>query len=403
MYDVSVVGARCAGSSLAMLLARAGAKVLLVDRASFPSNIPHGHFIHRHGPPRLKRWGLLDRIARLSPAVTSLVWDAGDFPLFATDLSIDGVAWAYGPRRDVLDMAFVDAAVESGAELRTGFAVDEYIFENGSVVGIRGRDRTGKVVEERATLIVGADGRNSRLARAVQAPVYDYVPPLLCYYFSYWSGVESNGLEMYIRNQERHTIFAHPTSDDLFVVFVGWPADELHRIRANVEQAFMDVVAGVPDLAERLQAGHREERFYGVADLPNFYRKPYGPGWALVGDAGYHKDPYMAMGICDALRDADYLAEAIGKSLGSNVPAQVALGEYERRRNEASAMDYKLNLSAARFDPLPPEVYRLREAVRDNPQEARRLIMARMGMIEPTEFFNPANIQRILAGVPSAA
>jgi len=216
MHDVIIVGARCAGSSLARLLARRGVRVLLVDRASFPSDIPHGHFIHRHGPRRLREWGLLDRIAERTPAITSMILDAGDFPLLARDLVEDGLAWGYGPRRITLDAILMEAAAAAGAEVRLAFSVFEYIIENGTVVGIHGRTQTGATVLERAPLIIGADGRNSGLARAVNAPIYNAGPPLLCYYFSYWSGVTSEPFELYVRNAERRVIFSFKTENDLF-------------------------------------------------------------------------------------------------------------------------------------------------------------------------------------------
>src|SRR2546425_9481673 len=116
MYDAIIVGARCAGAPLAMLLARQGARVLLVDRAKFPSDVPHGHFIHRQGPRRLRDWGLLSRVALRTPAIANMIFDMGDFPLRVHNLIEDGVAWGYGPRRTTLDKILVDAAVESGAE-----------------------------------------------------------------------------------------------------------------------------------------------------------------------------------------------------------------------------------------------------------------------------------------------
>ena len=221
--DVIVVGARCAGAPLAMLLARQGARILLVDRASFPSDIPHGHFIHRHGPRRLHDWGVLGPIAARAPAVVSAVVDVGDFPLRAHDLIENGVALGYGPRRTTLDKILIDAAIESGVEFRERFSVAEYVFRDGAVVGIRGRGADGGAIEERATLTVGADGRHSALARAVQAPVYNDVPPILCFYFSYWSGVESECLEVYARPASRRVMFSFKTEDDLYAIFVGIP------------------------------------------------------------------------------------------------------------------------------------------------------------------------------------
>ena len=146
MYDAIVIGARCAGATTAMLLARAGADVLLVDRARFPSEIPHGHFIHRHGPGRLARWGLLERVLDTGcPRVTSITMDLGDFPLAGHDLGRDDVPVGLGPRRSALDKVLVDAAAEAGAELREGFAVDDLTYDDGRVTC------PGAIRPERAT------------------------------------------------------------------------------------------------------------------------------------------------------------------------------------------------------------------------------------------------------------
>lgn len=395
MYDAIIVGARCAGSSLAMLLARRGARVLVVDRATFPSNIPHGHFIHRHGPKRLQRWGLLDKVVAASQPVRSMLTDFGDFPLVAHDLEVDGVAWGYGPRRAALDTILVDAAADSGAEVRQAFNVDEFVFEDGRMVGIRGHGPNGARVEERATLTIGADGRHSHLARAVGASVYNQVPPLLCYYFSYWRGVQSEDFELYTRPAQRRAVFAHRTSDDLFAIFVGLPVDELQQMRAGLEASFLRVLDGMGNLGARVRAGTREERFYGASDLPNFYRKPYGPGWALVGDAGLHKDPVLALGICDALRDAELLSEAIGDALEGKRAMAEALASFEQHRNVASAADYAENLAAARLAPLPEEVYALRTAVRSDREATRRAMLVRNRMIEPAGAASPHDLQQL--------
>jgi flavin-dependent dehydrogenase len=387
-----------------MLLARQGYKVLLVDRATFPSEIPHGHFIHRHGPPRLKRWGLLDKIiAAGAPPSATLISDLGDFPLVGTDLIVDGVAWGYGPRRKVLDHILVEAAVAAGAELREGFAVEGFLADGDRITGIRGRSAGGGApVAERANLTIGADGRHSRLARAVRAPTYEATPAILCYYFSYWSGVPGRSFEMRVRPRERRAMFGFPTNDELYAIFFGWPVEELHRVRADVEGSVNQALRLAPDLAERVACGRRVERFYGAADLPNFFRKPYGPGWALAGDAGCHKDPYLALGICDALRDAELLAGAVDDGLSGSCPLGDSLAEYERRRNEAAMADYQLNVQLARFQPAP-EMYRLRAALRGNQADTNRFFLANQGLIPREQFFNPANLERIVGAVPVAA
>jgi flavin-dependent dehydrogenase len=400
MYDTIIVGARCAGSALGMLLAREGAKVLIVDRGAFPGDIPHGHFVHRSGPRRLRDWGLLDRVATATPPIRSATTYFGDFPLRSTDLVEDGLPWAYGPRRSTLDQILLDAAIEAGAEVRTQFNVDQYLSEEGRITGIRGRARDGRSVEERATITVGADGRNSRLASTVGAPSYNEVPPLLCYYFSYWSGVRADDFELHVLPEQRRGIFVHRTEDDLFAVFVGAPMSALPEIRGDIEGAFLGALDAAPGLGERVRAGTREERFYGATDLPNFYRKPFGPGWALVGDAGLHKDPWMALGISDAFRHAEFLAEGISSHLSGKESLEAALALYEWRRNEASGADYQENVALARFDPIPPEVLMIRAAVKDNPVESTRFMKARMQMIEPASFFNPEHLAQLRAGLP---
>ena len=384
VYDAIVIGARCAGASTAMLLARAGHSVLLVDRARFPSEIPHGHFIHRHGPVRLSRWRLLDRVlATGCPAITSLLVDFGDFPLAGRELVVDGVPVGLGPRRGALDGVLVNAAVEAGTELREGFVVDELVFDDGRVVGIDGRSG-GKRVRELARFVIGADGRNSGVAKRVQAPAYDAVPTLSIWYFSYWSGVPGEALELYQRG--RRIIFAFPTNDELHAVFVGWPAAELDTVRRNPEAALLAAVDLFPELAERVRGGLREERLRGATHLPNFLRRAGGPGWALVGDAGCHKDPYLALGLCDAFRDAELLADALAEALSHGSEAK-ALAEYERRRNEATLADYRRNLEQAQLDPPPAEVLKVRASLRGDQAAINHHMLEGEGLLapEPTE------------------
>jgi flavin-dependent dehydrogenase len=400
MYDAIVVGARCGGAPTAMLLARAGLKVLLLDRNKFPSDIPHGHFIHMGGPRLLKAWGLLDRIvASGCPAVTRQITDFGDFPLRATELELDGVAWGYGPRRRVLDHILLAGAIEAGVEFRDHYLVEDFLYDGSAVVGVRGRDTQGAhVSEERAKITIGADGRNSRLARFVQAPAYDSHPPVACWYFSYWTDAESELFELYFRKQR--AIFGFRTNDNLLTLFVGFPIDMFQQVRSNIKTHFLQALRLVPDLAARVQNGRQVERFYGTADLPNFFRKPFGPGWALVGDAGYHKDPFMALGIADAFRDAKLLADALIDGYSCRTDLNEALAGYEKQRNRAAAEEYRMNLTSAQFKPLPSEVLQIRAALRGKSEETRQYAMARGGMVSAEQFFNPENVQRLIGEKP---
>jgi flavin-dependent dehydrogenase len=396
MYDAIVIGGRCGGAATAMLLARRGHRVLVVDRAMFPSDIPHGHLIHHGGPKRLASWGLLERIvATGAPAITSMSSDLGDCTLASAELSVDGVPVACGPRRTALDRVLTEAAVEAGAELREGFSVEALTMEGDRVVGIRGGDRrAGTKVTERAAITIGADGRNSHVARAVGAAEYEQVPSLTCWYFSYWAEVPSDSLELYDRHGR--AMFAFPTNDDLFAVFVAWPASELGVVRADIERQFLAALDGAPALGERVRAGRRADRFYGATDVRSFMRKPYGPGWALVGDAGCHKDPYLALGVADAFRDAELLADAIDAGLTGRAPMNDALADYERRRNEATMPDYRLNVARAQFT-VSPQERALRAALYGNAEATRQFFLAVEGLAPREAFFARENLDRIMA------
>jgi flavin-dependent dehydrogenase len=264
------------------------------------------------------------------------------------------------------------------------------------VTGIRGGDRrAGTSVTERATLTIGADGRNSHVARAVGATEYEQEPSLTCWYFSYWSDVPSDMLEMYDRHGR--TIFAFPTNDALFAVFVAWPISELSLVRADIERQFLAALDGVPPLGERVRAGRRADRFYGATDLRNFLRKPYGPGWALVGDAGCHKDPYLALGIADAFRDAELLANAVDDGLAGHRGLEDALAEYERRRNETTMPDYRMNLERARFTPISTTDRMLRSALHGNADATRQFFLTIEGLAPREVFFGSENMGRLMA------
>src|SRR6478735_9219109 len=319
-----------------MLLARAGHDVLLVDRGTVGSEIPRGHFIHRHGPRRLADWGLLDTVlATNCPPSTSIAMDLGDGWLTSSQLVADGVPIGLGPRRSRLDGALVEAAAAAGAEVREHFVVDDLMERDGRVAGVRGRRLPSPAVRsERARVVIGADGRGSGVARRVGAHVKLLEPTVSWWYFSYWDGVPSTGLEI------------------------------------------------APGLGERVRAGTRAERYYGASHLPNHLRAASGPGWALVGDAGCHKDPFRALGVCDALRDAELLAGALSAGLADEDLIDDALAGYETRRDEATLADFHENLAAARLGPVPPPILELRARVRGDQAATDRFFLAGEGLLD---------------------
>ena len=403
-YDAIVIGARCAGAPTAMLLARSGHKVLLVDRATFPSDTLSTHMIHLPGVAALKQWGLLDTlVATGCPPIGRYRFDFGPFSVVGRPQSVDGLTDAYAPRRTILDKILVNAAVASGVKLREAFTVDELIIEDGEVRGIRGRGSDGKSVVERARVIIGADGRHSLVARAVRAERYNEKPPLEAAYFAYWSGFPTPGFETWIRPHRSFAAIA--THNGLACVVVSWPNAEFDTVRSDAARNYLQTAELVPELAERLRGARRESRFFGTADLPNFFRRPFGPGWALVGDAGYHKDPITAQGISDAFRDAELLSAGLDDWLNGRRAFDDAMAGYQRARDEAAMPIYELTLQFASLEPPPPEMQQLFAAMAGNQAAMDGFAGVAAGTVPVHEFFAPQNVERILreggVGVPA--
>jgi flavin-dependent dehydrogenase len=392
MYDVIVVGARCAGATTAMLLARKGHRVLLVDRSTFPSDLRLStHLVWQPGVAALKRWGLLDElVASGCPAMTTAVLDVGPFTVTGTIPAADGVREAYAPRRMVLDTILVNAAVEAGVELWDGCTVDELLTDDGSaagprVRGIRGHLQSGRTVSATATVVVGADGMRSPTAERVGAPKYLQRPARQGTYFTYWSGLPNRVNTLYPRPYR--SVVTIPTNDDLTLVAVNWAIDDYRAVRHDIEGHYHRTVAEVaPELAEQLRTGRREERWIGAA-VPSWFRRPYGPGWALVGDAGYLKDPCTAQGITDAFHHAELLADALDDGLLRRRPLHDALADYERRRNTAAMPMYEFTYATSALEPPAPQEQELFAAMRDDPSLAGRFFGVFAGTVPVPDFF----------------
>jgi 2-polyprenyl-6-methoxyphenol hydroxylase-like FAD-dependent oxidoreductase len=394
-FDAIVVGARCAGAPTAMLLARTGYRVLVVDRASFPSDTVSTHVIHTTGVAALRRWGVLDEVVATGcPPIDRYSFDFGPFTIAGTPRPEAGSSTGYAPRRTVLDKILVEAAARAGAEVRERFTVEEVVLEEGRVVGIRGHGEGGRSVVERARVVVGADGRSSLVAKTVQPEQYNDKPMLLWGYYSYWSNLPVSGFETVVRPDRGWG--AAPTNDGLTMLVVGWPHAEAEAYKSDVEANFLATLDLAPEFAERVRGAKREAR-YTAAVCPNFFRKPYGPGWALVGDAGYTKDPLTAQGISDAFRDAERCTSALHQTLSGDRPYDEAMAAYHQVRDEHALPIYELTTELATLAPPTPEMQELLGAVHGNPDSMDSFVSLVAGTVSPVEFFDPANIGRIMS------
>lgn len=351
-YDVVVVGARVAGAATAMLLARRGHRVLMVDRAPAGADTTSTHAILRSGVLQLKRWGLLDRVIESgAPAIPRVTLGFGS-ELVPIDLSDDfGVDALYAPRRTVLDPILTEAAVEAGVEYLDRCRAKSLVRDSrGTVRGVVLGGEHGDVTVA-ARIVIGADGAWSKMAKWVDAPTYSQYPATNAVSYAYYRGIETQGV--YFQFTQGVTAGLIPTNDDLVCVYGGWSKDATTAFREDPDGTFVSSVASAHPLLEAAMAGAtRVTPFRGIQGLAGFLRKPGGPGWALVGDAAYTKDPVSAHGISDALRDAELCACAVEVCLTDPGGSVAAFDRYQRVRDELSSgmLAWSSELAAYQWD-----------------------------------------------------
>ena len=403
MYDVIVVGARCAGAPVAMLLARKGHKVLVVDRSTFPSDTVSTHYIHQAGLSRLQDWGLLDRVVATGvPPIRELNFAYTGIELSGFADPIDGIDAVYCPRRTVLDEILVNAAREAGAEVVEDFTVTDVVFDDGRAAGVRGIEGEGAEREFRASFVVGADGRNSTVAEKVGAEFERVVPAAGFVYYTYHSGLDWG--------MQHRTGFglqqcaSWPTNDGLSLTAIIRDRARFREFRADADANYQEVFDQVaPELGEQLRMkGVREEPLRPMLYPDNYYRRAYGPGWALVGDAGYHKDPFTGWGITDAFKYGEVLAELLHEGVAGTRPLDDALAEYAKVRDEESAGTFELtcSLSTLTLTPYYDSVFR---AAAQSETYTKKFFGLIAGGVHGEEFFAPENLEALYeeVGMPA--
>ena len=332
-YDVIVVGARVAGAATAMLLARSDLDVLVLERGAFGADTLSTHAIMRGGVLQLSRWGVLDDIvAAGTPAVKRTTFSYSDSCVTIDIKPSPGVDALYAPRRTVLDPALVGAASDAGAAFHHGTSVNRLLRRGERVVGVHATTEDGRSVELFAPLVIGADGIRSTVARDVDAPYTRIGEHIGGSVYGYWSNVETNGFEWVFRADACSGII--PTNNGQACVFaVARPA----RLGRGGVQVIERILAeGAPEVWDRVQRGSAPKGTRMWSGHVSYMRESYGPGWALVGDAGYFKDPISAHGLTDAMRDAELLARAVldGWQGGASLDA---LAGYQETRDGISS------------------------------------------------------------------
>ncbi|MFN8558862.1 MAG: NAD(P)/FAD-dependent oxidoreductase [Dehalococcoidia bacterium] len=362
VWDAVIVGARVAGSVLACHLARRGHRILVLDRATFPSDTLSTHFFDPLTTARLSGLGILDAIERCgAPAIRRARFAAPEAHVeftgrFAPPL---GVAGGYCIRRVTLDAMLVQAARTAGAEVREGARVTDLLWYEGQAGGVRWTDAGGRERAEPAQVVIGADGRYSSVARWVRAPSTATNAAAAPVYYAYFSGMAGPRDTVEVLHGARRTMLVFPTDGELTCVAVTLPQTEAGAYRADHERRFRADLGAIPELAGRLAGAERRGPVRGATDLDGHVRTPIGPGWALVGDAGVHVHPITARGIGLAVRDAELLAEGLAAALEGLRPPEDALAEYQALRDHEAVPAYHRSFAAAATAGAPPSSARI--------------------------------------------
>lgn len=353
-YDAVVVGARAAGASTAFLLARAGLRVALLDRARYGTDTVSTHALMRAGVLQLHRWGLLDRVvAAGTPPVSTAQFRYPDGSSMLLPIRpAAGVGALYAPRRYLLDRLLVDAAEQAGAHVMHQTTVTALRRDtNGHVRGVSAVTRDRRAIDLPASLTVGADGIRSTVAQLAGAPVTRRGRHASAVLYRYLAGPAPDGYQWAYGPGAAAGLI--PTNDGHACVFVSTTPARMNALRRDgTEHAFGVLLsrAAAPALAGRLTGPARDSTMRGWAGVPGHVRQPWGPGWALVGDAGYYTDPITTHGITGALRDAELLAGQVLASMAGAMPQALALRHYEATRNRLSHDLFTVTDEVAAYD-----------------------------------------------------
>ncbi|MEU0113991.1 NAD(P)/FAD-dependent oxidoreductase [Streptomyces bobili] len=385
-WDVIVVGARCAGGPTAMLFARQGYRVLMLDRAASGTDTLSTLYIQQPGVSRLERWGLLDAVkATGCPPLDRIVYEIDDVRLAGCAGPNGTVHASYAPRRHRLDEILVEGAVAAGVEFRDHCGVNELLVEDSRVVGVRCTTPGGQPTVERARLVVGADGMRSTVAELVGARTTVEHPRLTCAYYTFWDGPKTD-FELY--EGERGWVSAVPTNDAV-LISAYFPQDRFEEVRTDAFAAYREgVKVNAPALFAQMERAEQTERLRGTGDQRNYFRETSGPGWALVGDAAHHKDSITARGIGDAFLQAELLVDAVAEGLHDEARLAAALEAYGTEVVQQLTPPYQGTLLVAQADAREKRLALLR-AVSTSEDLTQRYFDTVAGVRPVSELYTP--------------
>lgn len=397
MHDAIVVGARCAGASTAMLLARLGYRVLMLDKAARDEEMKHStHFLQAPGAARLRRWGLLPRLEAACPGFDRYEFDFGFVRIEGTPPAVDGDARAFGPRRFVIDPLLVDAAIAAGVDYLPDTRLVDLLRDGQRVVGALVQDAHGHRRSLQARMVIGADGPASTVAKLVDAPHYHEAPAQQVTVWGYWADLTSDRLRFHTRPGVG--LYWGPTASKQTLVGVNWAMPMYKSLAVSAEVDYYARIRELaPALAEQVARATLTEPLR-TGSTRNFLRVPHGPGWVLVGDAGHKKDPCTAQGISDAFIDADQCTQALDAGLRGEQDMTAGLEKWHAQRDARLVPRHHMTVQMAGFAAQDTQERALFQAIASQPTATTAFLGLLSGATCPQQFFAPDNLAAIARG-----
>lgn len=396
MFDIIVVGARCSGAPAAMLLARKGYRVVMIDKDPPGSDMLHStHIVQPIAVSKLKKWGLLADLEAKCPSFESYSFDFGVALIDGRPPAVDGDARAFCPRRKVLDPLLVSAAVSAGVTYLPSTKVIDVTRNRDRIDGVRIVTAGGAEQTIKGSFVVGADGPSSKIAARVNAAQYHDAPAQQVTMWGYWSGVPGYGLA--VKSDGGQAVWLIPSSGGDSMVGVSWEMSRYKSLRGEVEKGYY---ASIAELSPLLSSQLRQNLLSSELRLGStrtYLRVPHGPGWVLLGDAGHMKDPCSAQGITDAFIDVDECTSLIDEGLRGEINLDEGLEAWHIARDARLIPFHDMSLKMAQFAPPDGNETALYQAIAKNHAATTQFLGLISESTNPGEFFAPDNIGKLLA------
>ncbi|MFJ8267237.1 NAD(P)/FAD-dependent oxidoreductase [Peribacillus asahii] len=405
-YDVIIVGARCAGATLAISLAEAGFQVLLLDRATFPSDTLTTNTFFNNTTAIFREIGVLDQLLETNVTpVQTIKFQFEDTVIEGPIPKVDGEDTAYSIRRKYLDHILLQhAKTKENIKMIEGIRVTEVIYDGETIIGVRGEDLEKQKQEFRAQLVVGADGRNSRIRKLVNSELKISSPASTAVYYSYFSGIQHDSVpkfEVYKRKDKMAIFF--PTNDDLYVLVINFPLENkslLDQFKTVPENSFRTfLINNFPNtsIADRVKESQLTESIKGLIGYENYWYQGMGKGWALVGDAICFKDPAMAQGIHDAIYGARILADKLIKNDLQTIQWEKVAVDYQNEMEKEFMVRFHMGCELSKNEPITEQQDMVNRIIGAHPSVVEKFLGIYNYANEPADF--EEELKRIIASI----